>query len=130
MFRSIHHAKIMNREAGGHWFEPEAMRFFGTKIETELLHGRFFVTSDCYDEDRGFQRKFTVVGVTDDGKVRNPSGFHRFGTKEEAVGWLEIAVSRGLAAADAAHPCAPLIRAFQHDIDGMFPEASGTERRD
>ena len=35
-----------SQEAGDHWFEESTMRFFKTTIESELIYGRYFITSE------------------------------------------------------------------------------------
>lgn len=38
--------KRLNRENGGCWFDQDTMRFFGTRIESETIGGKYFVTSE------------------------------------------------------------------------------------
>lgn len=47
------------------WFEPGAMRFFGSKIESSLLKGEFFITSECCGA--GHPRLFSVRRATAEG---------------------------------------------------------------
>ena len=43
--------KRNNKEAGLFWFSPDSMRFFRCKIESELIGGKFFVSSEQFAED-------------------------------------------------------------------------------
>lgn len=43
----IRAANLRNR---GSWFDPETMRAFSSKIETGVVHGRFFVSSKRDEE--------------------------------------------------------------------------------
>lgn len=43
--------KRNNKEVGLFWFSPDSMRFFRSRIESELIGGKFFVTSEQYNED-------------------------------------------------------------------------------
>ena len=38
--------KRNNKEAGQFWFSLTTMRFFQSKVESELIDGKFFVTSE------------------------------------------------------------------------------------
>lgn len=52
-----------DRSNGGHWFDPSTVRFFGTRIHGEPIHGPggvFFVTSERSGFDHASPRRFTV----------------------------------------------------------------------
>jgi len=44
--QSIADLRRLNEQNGGCWFEPSTMRFFGTRIESGILRGKFFITSE------------------------------------------------------------------------------------
>lgn len=49
MTLSINDIKTEMREDGSHWWDPDSMRFFGTKVESGVFQGNggvFFVTSE------------------------------------------------------------------------------------
>ena len=48
-FTSIPAVKTAFKSAGSFWFSPGAMRFFNTKIESPLIAGRYFITSERYE---------------------------------------------------------------------------------
>lgn len=57
-----------NRKAGYHWFDPDTMRCFGTRVLSEVYQGPggvFFVTSDKqFDGSRGYTvRRFDPEGA-------------------------------------------------------------------
>lgn len=54
--KTVSDVKARQRERGLHWFGPNEMRFFNTKIHTkELIGGRYFVTSERFgDEPRHY----------------------------------------------------------------------------
>ena len=43
---NMHQAKQEYRRSGGHFFDPESMRFFKSHIETPLVDDCLFVTSE------------------------------------------------------------------------------------
>jgi hypothetical protein len=48
-FTSIPAVKAAFSAAGSYWFTPGAMKFFNTKIESSLIGGRYFITSERYE---------------------------------------------------------------------------------
>jgi hypothetical protein len=43
---SIAELKSLNEQNGGCWFKPAEMRFFGTRIETGIIKGKYFISSE------------------------------------------------------------------------------------
>ena len=43
--------KRNNKQAGRYWFSPDTMGFFNSRVESELVAGKFFVTSEQRDWD-------------------------------------------------------------------------------
>lgn len=84
MFRTMADVKFKNKASGHHWFSPDTMRFFSSRVETGLLYGRYFVTSERFDDD--FPRLYTVrevVGPNAD--IDTVGEFQAYETKLEAV---------------------------------------------
>ncbi len=46
MPRSIAELRALSKQNGSHWFDASAMRFFGTRIESGVIRGKYFVTSE------------------------------------------------------------------------------------
>lgn len=63
-FSSIPALKAAANNAGSHWFSKGAMQFFSSKIESGMIAGRFFVTSEQCDADS--PRLYSVRVVTRD----------------------------------------------------------------
>lgn len=69
------------------WFSPDTMEFFESKIESELIDGNYFVSS----EKTGFRetrRAFSVRMATEDG-IHTVGGFQRFKTKRSALSYID-----------------------------------------
>lgn len=73
-FRSVSAIKQANREANGHFFSADTMRFFDSRVESGVIAGRLFVTSEQFEDSRGnrpYPREFTVRVCSDHGHVNN-----------------------------------------------------------
>ena len=92
-FTSIPAVKAAFSAAGSHWFSKGAMQWFNSKIESSLIGGRYFITSERYESDS--EKLFNVRKVVRD-MNSTPSldietvGEHMtYKTKQEAMQALE-----------------------------------------
>jgi len=67
MFENITEVKLAHKAQGGHFFDRQAMRFFNSKVESKVVSGRYFVTSERYDTDS--PKLFTVREVAPSGEM-------------------------------------------------------------
>lgn len=73
-YRSVAAIKRANKEAGRFFFSPDTMRFFDSRIESGVIGGRMFVTSEQFEDSRGnrpYPREFNVRIADDDGDVNS-----------------------------------------------------------
>lgn len=79
-----------NTALGHHFFDADTLRFFDARIESRVLWGRYFVTSE---QDRnegplgrawGGKRRFTVRRAADNGAVSTVGEFGQYGTAKQA----------------------------------------------
>jgi hypothetical protein len=68
--------KAANKAIGNHWFERSTMRFFNSRIESGLLRGRFFITSERRELD--FPKRYTVREVLADGDIKTVGEFQGY----------------------------------------------------
>lgn len=87
--RTIAELKALNKANGGYWFDAAAMRFFRTRIESGIIGGRYFITSEQCEDDT--PRKFTVRSFDSKGKVDTVGKFHAYDTKAEAMAAIPTA---------------------------------------
>ncbi len=93
MFDSINEVKEANRRSGFHFFEADTLRFFSSRIHSELYAGRFFVTSELNFD--GTARFYTVREALDDGQISDVGGFQQYTSRTGA----HAAAQRAAAAA-------------------------------
>ena len=87
-FRDMADVRRANGAAGYHFFNPDTMEFFHSRVESELLFGRWFVTSEQYDPDRPEfgPRAYTARSVSPDARVRTAR--RGFATAKAAERWV------------------------------------------
>lgn len=86
---TIAQLKALNQKNGNCWFDKSSMSFFGTKIESEVIQGEYFITSDKrgFDDDLG--RGFTIRRFNLDGSIRREIGeLGQYDSKSEALSAL------------------------------------------
>jgi hypothetical protein len=58
------------------------MRFFNTRLESGLIGGKYFITSERYDENR--PRRYSVRRADPDGTIDTVGEFQEYLTKDDA----------------------------------------------
>lgn len=68
---SIDAVKQANTARGHHWFDPDTMRFFDSRVESGIIGARTFVSSEQFHASDGtsFPRIYKVREVQDDGSI-------------------------------------------------------------
>jgi hypothetical protein len=77
MFRTMSDVRHANKALGHYWFHRDTLRFFKSRLESELIGGRYFVSSE-----RGPHgpRMFTIREVNPDGSIDTLGDFMAFKT--------------------------------------------------
>lgn len=88
-FKSMEAVKRANRAADQYWFTPETMRFFGSRIESKLLYGCLFVTSE-QDPAQMWPRAYSVREANADGTIGNVGEFQGHATFDDAMKALHL----------------------------------------
>lgn len=82
-FGTVQDVKDANAAAGRHFFSPDTMRFFKSRVGDTLYAGRMFVTSEKGPDGR---RAYTLRIAADDGEcVTSEHGFQAFATARNAA---------------------------------------------
>jgi len=96
MFHDIEDVKEANRRAGQHFFSPDTMRFFSSRVHDTLYAGRFFVTSERHRQRT--ERLYTVRIAYPDGHIGTYGDFEEYASRNGAHAaakkagkeWLEM----------------------------------------
>jgi hypothetical protein len=73
----------LNSDTGRHFFDKDAMSFFRSRIESGMIGGKFFITSEQFDADS--PRFYSIRRANDDGSVTTLSQFQQYSTLAEAL---------------------------------------------
>ena len=97
-FGTIRDVVEANEKVGQYWFSRATMHYFHSRIETGLIRGRYFVTSDQSEDGTSLdvkgnlipetERRYTVRVAKDDGKVETFGDFMAFGSTAEAMEFI------------------------------------------
>lgn len=82
MFETVSQIKAANRAAGQHWFSPSTTAFFKSRVESGVINGRYFVTSECGPDQ---VRAFTIREADADGSINTVGEFQGYSTAKQAV---------------------------------------------
>ena len=84
--RSMIDIKLLNQSIGHHFFSRSSMRFFNSKIESDLLYDKYFITSERFDATR--PKMYTIRRVADSGDIFKLGEFQQFASKKRAIDFL------------------------------------------
>lgn len=89
-FETMDDVRAANKARGHHFFEPGTLRFFRSRIGSELHGGRYFITSEQFvgSSGRG-ARLFTVREVKPDGSCATVGEFQAYATRSQALGAIK-----------------------------------------
>lgn len=85
-FRTMADIKRANKAAGRHWFDKGALAFFRSKIEPKVYGGRYFITSEQFDD--AAPRRYSVRMAEPDGSISTVGEFQAYdgrGAAEDAI---------------------------------------------
>ncbi len=82
-FTTIADVKRANKAIGNHWFSPNTMRFFNSRVSGKLVRGKYFVSSEQMDNDTA--RVYSIRMALPDGEVVTVGEFGEYSTYNKAV---------------------------------------------
>ena len=89
-YSDIDAIKYDARQCGSHFFDEGAMRFFNSRVLPTVYGGRFFITSERFDDST--PRRYTLRECLN-GQILDASKFQEFATRREAVSAIGKTVS-------------------------------------
>ena len=98
-FNDMGEVRRAHREIGGHFFDPASTRFFNSRVGSILYDGRFFITSEKFDDDS--LRLYTIRIAESDGHIGTVGDFQGFRTAAQAVAAIHRIIQWEEAAAAA-----------------------------
>lgn len=81
-FFTMDDVRRANERAGHHWFEPETMRFFRSRVGETLYGGRYFVSSEKGPDG---SRRYSVREAKADGSISTVGEFQGFPNRRQAI---------------------------------------------
>ncbi len=82
-FKSMADVRAKNKEIGHHFFDRDTMKYWGSKVESALYRGTFFITSEKGRLPTE-PRKFTIRRVLPTGEIITEGTSRRFKTLDSA----------------------------------------------
>lgn len=83
LYRHLADFRNANKATGHHFFAPDTLRFFNSRVDGSLYGGLFFVTSEKGPWE-GAQRLFTVRAAQADGGCSTVGEFQEYRTLASA----------------------------------------------
>jgi hypothetical protein len=81
-FKTLAEFKAAYKTTDGHFFDKKTMRFFNSRIESGLLKGKYFITSES--DMRNENRFYNVREIQEDLSIRTIVEFNKFKSKAQA----------------------------------------------
>lgn len=81
--RTMADVRAANRAAGMCWFDRGSMAFFGSRIESNLIGGAYFITSEkgAHASDA---RRFSVRKALANGSIETVGEFRAYAMRDDA----------------------------------------------
>jgi hypothetical protein len=93
-FATIEDVQRANEAIGHTWFDKASTEYHGSKVETDVIGGHYFVESqyaELGNHDSG--RTFRVVAVAPDGGMQYLRSGEKFDSVDAAVAYIETVMS-------------------------------------
>jgi hypothetical protein len=93
-FRNLGEVKRANKERGGFWFSKDTLAYFDSHLESKLIGGQYFVTSEQFHGSDGSDpRRFTIREVLNEqAEIGTVGEFQQYTTLQEALDTIDTLV--------------------------------------
>jgi len=83
MYKTIAEVKIANKNKGYFFFSPDTMRFFNSEIESEIIKGKYFITSERMK--LSMPKLYTIREAKENGSIDTVGNFQQYTIKMNAL---------------------------------------------
>mgnify|MGYP000912744957 CR=1 FL=1 len=83
MYKNINQVIAANKASGLCWFDSKTMKFFNTTIESGVIKGKFFITSERMELD--MPKEYSIRVITEDSKIHTVANRGQFKSVTEAI---------------------------------------------
>lgn len=90
-YQFVSQIKYANKQAGYHFFDPETLQYFKSRIGTTVYGGNMFITSEQHDNS---PRMYTIRKIEDNGDITNIGEFQQYRTSAQATAAVKKMVKR------------------------------------
>lgn len=87
MYTTITKIKQANKKAGGSFFDRGTMKFFNSKVESGVIKGKYFITSEKYEFFN--PKRYTIRKITSTGSIDTIGNFCQFNSKRMASDYIK-----------------------------------------
>jgi len=94
MFETMKDVVAANAAIGNHWFDPATKRFFRSRIGSTLYGGKYFVSSEQFDDDS--PRLYTIRCVYPRGSIGTVGRFQEYASRSDAIRAIKHLLERGI----------------------------------
>jgi hypothetical protein len=98
-YNSMTDVRRANANRGHHWFDPETLQFFRSRVGRTLYGGRYFISSEqnkgYYPEYYCYPRMYTVRVVNADGSIDTVGEFQAYETRAQAIAAIKRLLREG-----------------------------------
>lgn len=83
-YLSVTQIKRHNEDIGHHFFSPDTLRFFKSKVYEDLHLGRYFITSEMNKYATDGKREYTIRVAKGDGSIDTVGEFGQYPSLKSA----------------------------------------------
>lgn len=83
-YLSVTQIKRHNEDIGHHFFSPDTLRFFKSKVYEDLHLGRYFITSERNEYATPSVREYTIRRATGTGEIDTVGEFGQYASLKSA----------------------------------------------
>lgn len=76
VYESVAEIRRRNKDAGQHWFDPDSVRFFRSRVGRRVYGGKYFISSEQFDDST--PRRWTIRVADENGRIHEVGQFQEY----------------------------------------------------